>query len=449
MHRWSVCCLLLAACAGHAGPSVALYERGDYAGAARAADTGLAAHPHDDGLWQMKIRAALALGDAAEVARAYEAHRAQRGEDDRALARELAIATLQQGLASPAVATKIAAIEAVEAAEIHALADAVAQRLADDDDRVVATAAIAVLRGDPTAPRAAGEMLQSEDAEARRIAVDGLGRKVGTYALADLEAAGADRDPRVRRAAFRWLGQLKDVDAIDLLARHLRDPDEAARAAAATALARIGGGNLAAFATTATADRALAVRLAGIELWVAAKRPEQLAQLANDEDPLVALEAAIASRGDAAKALERAATAPAWTTRAGAANIAVRAIGKPGAIALARRLLADAEPSVRLAAARVLAQGDARDRSDAITTFAAALDREELAVQAASALVSLDDPRGIAALDRLVRSAAPDQRVEAARAHRWITPGLIAALADASDAVRVAAAATLALKTRS
>jgi hypothetical protein len=33
------------------------------AGAAKAADEGLANHPDDDGLWQMRIRAALALGD--------------------------------------------------------------------------------------------------------------------------------------------------------------------------------------------------------------------------------------------------------------------------------------------------------------------------------------------------------------------------------------------------
>jgi hypothetical protein len=34
----------------HAGTSVALYESGDYAGAAKAADDGLISHPDDDAL---------------------------------------------------------------------------------------------------------------------------------------------------------------------------------------------------------------------------------------------------------------------------------------------------------------------------------------------------------------------------------------------------------------
>src|SRR5689334_7977467 len=129
-------CLVLSACANHAQHAVVLYETGDYAGAARAAVAGLAAHPGDEGLWQMRVRAALAQGDAAGVARAYAAYRAQlEGDDDKQLLRELAIATLGQALASPSVRLKIAAIEAVEAAELQPLAEQVAQRMSDDDDR--------------------------------------------------------------------------------------------------------------------------------------------------------------------------------------------------------------------------------------------------------------------------------------------------------------------------
>src|SRR5256885_2060259 len=98
MHRSLVIgCLALAGCAGHAQRTAALYEAGDYTGAARTADAELAAHPGEDVLWQMRIRAALALGDRAGVARAYAAYRGQLGdEDDRALLRDLAIATLGQ-----------------------------------------------------------------------------------------------------------------------------------------------------------------------------------------------------------------------------------------------------------------------------------------------------------------------------------------------------------------
>src|SRR5258706_164153 len=124
--------------------------------------------------------------------------------------------------------------------------------------------------------------------------------------------ATADPDPRVRRAGTRWLGELKDKEALELLEKHLAsDPDESVRAAAASALARIGAGDLAGFAKKALADRVLAVRLAGIELALAAKQPELVAAFVDDPDPLFAIEAAVATkRGDAAaKALDKAAAA--------------------------------------------------------------------------------------------------------------------------------------------
>ena len=67
--------LSLSACANRTQQSVTLYEKGDYAGAAREADNGLASHPDDDGLWQMRIRSALALGDADSVAKSWQLYR--------------------------------------------------------------------------------------------------------------------------------------------------------------------------------------------------------------------------------------------------------------------------------------------------------------------------------------------------------------------------------------
>ena len=458
MQRWSLLgCLVLAACANHAQQAVALYENGDYAGAARAADRGLASHPGDEGLWQMRVRAALAQGDGPGVATAYAAYRGQLGgDDDKPLLRELAIATLGQALASPSARLKITAIGAVADAELQDLAETVAARMADDDDRVVAAAAVAVLNGYPDAPRAAGEMLHSEDPEARRIAVDGIGQKVGKLATADLEKAGADPDARVRRAALRWLGQLKDADAVELLTRRLHDPDDAVRAAAASALARIGIGNLPELGKLALRDRALAVRLAGIELLVAAHLVEterELTALADDPDPIVAAEAALAVGGGerAARAIDRAASSDEWTIRAGAANLAVRALGAPAAVVLAKKLAADPELAVRLAAARVLAHGG--DKPAAAAIFVTALESPDLALQAAIDLADQDDARGIRALDATVRDPAqsPSARSAAAAAHRTarrVTPGLVAALADASGVVRVEAAAALAVLTR-
>lgn len=440
--------LALTGCANRAKQAVALYEAGDYAGAAREADHGLQAHPDDDGLWQMRIRAALALGDADGIARSYATYHERRGDDDAELLRDLAIATLGQALESPSQRMKIVAIEAVQAAEIQALAEQVAERMGDDDDRVAATAAVAVLRGFPQAPQVAAEMLRSEDPEARRIAVDGVGRKVGTLAVADLFKAAADPDPGVRRAAIRWLAHVKDKDAPAVLERNLRHPDEGVRAAAASGLARIGLGDLQAFAREALADKALAVRLAGVELLAAAKRTDELAQLAQqDPDPMVAAEAGIAAkRTDLARAaLERAAASDRWAIRAGALNTAVRALGKRDAIAFARARMTDPEVGVRLAAARALIA--AGDRAGARPILEQAL-TTDAALSAATDLARLGDARGLATLSDATRDAkvTPEQRAQAAAAHataRRVTPGLVAALADPNGLVRVEAAAVL------
>ena len=439
----------------HAKQSVTLYESGDYAGAARSADAGLASHPGDHGLWQMRVRAALALGDAEGVARSYASYVGQRSGDDPELLQDLAIATLSQALASPSARLKIAAIHAVEAAEIQSLADSVTERLGDDDDRVAAAAAVAVINGVPNARPMAGQLLHSPDPEARRVVVEGIGKKLGTLkkvgALAKIDLqrlAGSDPDPRVRRAAIRWLGQLKTKEAADVIERQLRHTDEGVRAAAALALARIGQGDLAGLAKRALADKALAVRLAGIELLLAAKQTDELTKLAeNDPDPILAAEAAFAARRQdlATKALDRAVGSEGWSIRAGAANMATRTAGKASGLQLARKLLADADPRVKLAAARVLAHGG--ERAAAVDVLAAALTGDS-ALGAATDLAELGDARGIETLDAMVRDlkATPDQRASAAMAHRSarkVTPGLVAALADSNGVVRVEAATAL------
>jgi HEAT repeat protein len=322
--------------------------------------------------------------------------------------------------------------------------------MGDDDDRVVASAAVAVLHGYAQAPQVAADMLKSENPEARRIAVEGVGKKIGKLAAADIEKAAADPDPRVRRAAIYWLGMMKDPDAVELCTRHMKDPDESVRAASASALARIGLGNLAELGKRALADKAIAVRLAGIELLTAAHRDDEIAGLIDDADPMVGITAAIAVKrthpGAAAQPLERAASSKDWTIRAGAANLAVNALGRDAGRAYAQRLAHDPELAVQLAAARVLAH--AGDPVGAKAIFTAALASPDHGIQAAADLAALGDPAGLTALATDVRDAqrSPEQRAEAASAHRTahrVTPGLVAALADPNGWVRVEAAATL------
>jgi HEAT repeat protein len=291
-------------------------------------------------------------------------------------------------------------------------------------------------------------MSHSENAEARRIAIEGIGKKVGKLALSDLEKAAEDRDARVRRAAIYWLGALKDKDATSVLTKRMRDKDESVRAAAATALAKIGIGDLAAYAKLALADRSLAVRLAGIELLAAAHRDADLVALIDDADPMVALNAAIKSSQKAAatKPLERALAADEWTIRAGAANMLTMAVGSAAAKTYALRLLADANAGVRLAAARVLLH--AHDSASARPIFMAALTDADFGLQAATDLASLGDATGLDALSKatLDHQKSPEQRAAAAASHRTahrVTPGLVAALADDSGLVRIEAAATL------
>jgi HEAT repeat protein len=462
--RWLVSAALasalLGACVSAATKeSVRLYEQGNFRGAAGAADRGVAADRDDEGAWRMKLRAALALGDAKALADGYAAYGVARGGDDAELLAELAQATIAQGLTSPSVALRIGAIRAVEESELLDLADQVASRMEDRDDRVVATAAAAVLRGYADAVAALDEMLHSEDAEARRIAVDGLGRKVAKLAVADLSAAADDGDAGVRRTALTYLSALRDPALVPVFQRHVADADAAVRAAAVRGLAEIStkraavaSAELAALVAPALADPAIGVRLAGVALAKALGDRAGLQGRMADPSATVAVAAALAlDAGAAALAplLDRGLAAAEWSERVAALN-QVAVLGAAAAVAKARAALGDADVGVRLAAARALAHAGAK--AEAIAAMTAVLDSKdataERRLEAAVDLAQAADPRGPAALDQAVRGAATaDERARAASAHRLarkVTPGLVAALADPSGPVRIEAASALA-----
>ncbi|HTJ43945.1 MAG TPA: HEAT repeat domain-containing protein [Kofleriaceae bacterium] len=465
MRRYVLALLMFAAC----GPSAAakraqaLYDQGDYQGAAKSADADLAAHPSDDALHRVALRARLAGGDARGAVDGYASWRAGR-DDDRVALRLLAETTFQQALRSPSNAIKVQAIESIEELEIEDLADDVIQRLGDDDDQVQAAAAVAVLRAHPQAPEILASMLTSDDPVARAIAVRGMANKVGEHAADDLRNATRDPDPRVRRAAISGLAPLDDGATTDVLAQlAAKDADDGVRAAALHALARGSRGDQRAVANAALGDKSLAVRIAAVDVIVATKDAAAIHALLANPDPLVAIQAAHAAPpADAAATIDRALGDAAPETRAAALNLSVAALGKGPAAERAMRFTADASMTVRLSAARVLASTD--HKADAINVLATALGTAPGAapsdsmtrggtaepddrIQAAADLARLGDSRGTSALADFARTGDTVPRRRAAvTAHltaRTITPGLVAALADAAPEVRVDAARAL------
>lgn len=439
--------------------SVRLYEQGDYRAAAQVAEAGRQASPGDDDAWRMQLRALLALGEREALVETYGAYREARGaKDDAALLRELAEATLGQGLRAPSVALRVASIRAVEKAELRGLADAVAQRLTDPDDRVVAAAAAAVLRGYGDAAEALDDMLRSEEEEARRLAYDGLGRKVAKHAVQELLTGAKDPSPSVRETAVRYLGELRQGELAPVLLASAADRAPGVRAAALRGLAQLPSfapEAARARASAAASDESLAVRMAAIELLLALGQRAALEALLEDGEVTVALAAARALRLEAqrsAPVLERGLASAAWTDRVSALGQLVALLGEPGA-ARARPLLADPAPAVRLAAARVMARHGGRAEALAVleeqvaSVMGAGASVSSAAVEAAIDLAALEPARGEPALAAALRARSSERRLQAVAGHRVlgrVTPGLLGALADASPMVRVEAAAVLA-----
>jgi HEAT repeat protein len=370
---WLVLVALLMACASAGAKRArALYDRGDYAGAVKVADAELATAPGDDDLWRVRIRAALAAGDAPGALASYLGWR--KGDDhDRALLRDLAFDTIDAGLRAPSAAIQVQAIQAVEELEIHDLSFAVAEQMGDDDDVVAAAAAIAILRGYAQAPQVATEMLSSEDPAARAIAVTGIGKKVGRFAADDLRAATADPDARVRRAAVVALSEQGDAATIELLRTlAVKDPAGDVRANALAALAKRRPD--AVLGARALGDSFLGARLAAVELLAAAKDRGAIDRLLTSADLPVALRAARAAswnRKGATIALDRALTDVEWTTRAAALGAMSSIVDKAGALTRARHAAKDPSVDVRLAAGRALVTADAP--TEAAPIFAAVL----------------------------------------------------------------------------
>ena len=82
--------------------------------------------------------------------------------------------------------------------------------------------------------------LQSESAEMRAYAAEGLGGVGDSHAVAPLIDALTDNNSTVRRFAISSLGRIRDVRAIDVLIPFLHDEEADMRCAAVVALGELG-----------------------------------------------------------------------------------------------------------------------------------------------------------------------------------------------------------------
>lgn len=431
-----------------------LLARGAYADAATAADRALVAHPDHPEPWRIKIQAAIGQRDATRAVAIYDTWYQKRGQHDRTVVGRMALTTLWQGLRVPSGTIRSRAIQAVERLEIEKLARDVTRLMGDDDDRVAAAAAVAVLRSNINAPDVATQLLRSDIAEARAVVIEGLGRKIKQLARDDLVRALGDPSPVVRRAATSALAPLGDArDTERFIQLAARDPDAEARALALDALAAPARKSA---PTTAAARAALddeygAARLAAVAILDAHEDLAALNAALGASDVRVALRAAVAlgrrTPGAHAPLVLRALGDATPEVRAAAIDAVDALLPGDLAVVRARTALGDSASAVQLAGARALRRlGQQREANAAFIVALAASDAATR-LSAAIEVQALGDERGLAALSDLARSAAhPESREAAIRAHSQaaaLSPGLIAGLADPSPHIRIIAAEVL------
>ncbi len=447
--------VLVASCGGPppgARKARALLKAGEYEEATRVADAELARFPTQPVLWRVKIGAAMGQRDAARAVEVYGEWMKLRGRHDRKALRSMALSTLWQGLYSPSSKVKIAAIQTAERLDLAPLAEPVAERMGDDDPAVVAAAAVAVLRSHPDAPFVARDLLDSDSARARAIVVEGIGRKAGKHARADLAAMLGDPSPEVRRAAVNVVWKFATAkDVRKLLQIATTDDTGNVRAAALRVLARKNFKGAVDAAHHALTDDYLGARLAAVALLDrrgGKGADDDLLVLSRSDDLFVALRAAVAlsKRGHPSLPVEvarRALASDQWTVRAAGLNALAQAGAKTEALPVVRPATSDASVHVRLAAARALLRFGAKDAAVALFVASLNADDDSARVQAAVDLAVLKDPRGVAAIEQLATAPSPHTRLAAVRAHIQLgrpTAGLVGAIADENADVRMAAA---------
>lgn len=450
-----VTALLLVACgspAGRAADGRTLLSRGDYAGAERAADDGLARSPDDRALWHLKLEAVAGRGEHARAVELYRQwHQLRRHYDEEAI-RILARGVLRAAATDPAASVRGRAVGAMRRARGGGFDDALEARLGDPDPVVRAAAAAARYRHSERARGLARQIAVSSEPRARAVALAALAEAGGARAL--LEDALADVDPEVRRAAVRGLAALGDGDDTPrLIEIAIRDGDGTVRAETLVAITYGGRRDgLLAAGVAALADDYLGARLAAVAILARSGEPGlvRLRQVARSTDAYIALRATVALHKAGVNvdtdAVERALGHRLWNVRAAGLNAVAEVAPREVALDLIGRGLVDEREEVRLGAARVLARLGEHGR--AAQTFYSALEspRDPPRLQAAIALYRMGDDGGLKALAALLRSPRPATRAAAAMLYgqtEQITLPLVGALADVDVGVRLAAAETL------
>ncbi|MCB9556135.1 MAG: HEAT repeat domain-containing protein [Deltaproteobacteria bacterium] len=336
-----------------------LIDSGDYAGAEHVVDRALDRQPRNQALLAAKIRVLVANERRAEAVALYRRH------PSGTLAFGLAKSVLWWALQHPSDQLRLDALQAVRALDASSLMRHVHARLEDPDPVVRTWAAVALSRL-PTGANVLERQLTSQHRASRAIALRELGRIAQSAALPTLSGCVGETDAAWRSACATGLGYTDSDRAVALLIPLTRDSAPSVRHAALQAIGRLHRPSATSSVEAACNDAFLGARLAAIDaLFVLdAKRAiAKLSRLAEGTSPYVALRVGVqlARQGTVQPGLN--AIARGLVDRQAAVRIAALAaasqVADPVAKKLARKALRDAQPQVRLAAARAI--GDQLD----------------------------------------------------------------------------------------
>lgn len=327
--------------------------------AIRLADALLAKRPGDRDACDVKIRALLSSGDRVRAQRAYEAFVTIAKNEDAGLLAPIAAAELWT-LASDGrdLRTQVGALEHL-AKSGDRTAWSKLQKMSGEmpgtAQGVTVDAALARL-GDAGAGQRLADAVSSSRLRDRSLVADALRDANAAGQAAVLVPLLHDDDPLTRVRAADALGALGYKPAVPDLRALLLDERPSVRATAAVALKRLGDDSGREIVAAMAASSLGATRLGALEASASAKPQERAAAirlLAADRDPTTRIKAAELMRRTEPAAARKVLAALVAQGDVGVRRDAARALATitPVDVALFRKLLADADPGIRMHAA--------------------------------------------------------------------------------------------------